>query len=78
MLIIGGLFLLNFILIRNCLIFLAVKLYPSLCNYSLFRKMGGKFQFERDSKKTRREQNYDKNFTEFEIIELNASKVTDV
>lgn len=74
MLVIGGLFLVNLILIRNCLIFLAVKSYPSLCNYSLFRKMGGKFQFERDLKRRKN----DKKYEEDEIIELRQTKVTEV
>ncbi|CRL07557.1 CLUMA_CG020522, isoform A [Clunio marinus] len=46
--IIGGLFELNFVLIRNCSIFASVKIYPAICNYSLFRKLGGKFEFTRE------------------------------
>lgn len=47
-LIIGGLFHINLILIRNCSIFASVKLYPAICNYSLFKKLNGKFKFTRD------------------------------
>lgn len=47
-LIIGGLFNVNFILIRNCSIFASVKIYPAICNYSLFKKMNGKFKFTRE------------------------------
>lgn len=39
----------NFILIRNCSIFSSVKLYPAICNYSLFKKLGGKFAFTRET-----------------------------
>lgn len=46
--IIGGLFTQNFILIRNCSIFASIKIYPAICNYSLFKKLKGKFKFTRD------------------------------
>lgn len=46
--IIAGLFTFNFILVRNCSIFVSVKLYPAICNYSLFRKLDGKFEFTRE------------------------------
>lgn len=46
--IIGGMFTVNLILIRNCSIFASVKLYPAICSYSLFKKMNGKFKFSRD------------------------------
>lgn len=46
--IIGALLMLNFIMLRNCSIFCSIKFYPAICNYSLFKKMGGKFQFSRD------------------------------
>lgn len=38
----------NLILIRNCSIFVSIKLYPAICNYSLFKRMGGKFEFTRE------------------------------
>lgn len=38
----------NFVLVRNCSIFVSVKIYPALCNYSLFREMGGRFRFTRE------------------------------
>jgi hypothetical protein len=46
--IIAGLFTVNLILIRNCSIFVSVKFYPAICNYSLFKKLNGKFEFTRD------------------------------
>lgn len=46
--VIGGMFTVNLILIRNCSIFASVKLYPAICCYSLFKKMNGKFQFSRE------------------------------
>jgi hypothetical protein len=47
-LIIGGLFLENFILVRNCTIFVSVKIYPAVCNYSYFKVNGGTFTFTRE------------------------------
>jgi hypothetical protein len=47
-LIIAGLFLMNFVLVRNCTIFVSIKAYPAVCNYSLFKKMGGVFSFTRE------------------------------
>lgn len=47
-LVIGGLFTVNMILIRNCSIFVSVKVYPLICNYSLFKKMNGKMEFTRE------------------------------
>jgi hypothetical protein len=47
-LVIGGLFEVNLILIRNCSIFASVKIYPAVCNFSLFRRMNGRFEFSRD------------------------------
>lgn len=38
----------NFVVVRNCSIFTSMKIYPAICNYSLFLKMGGKFEFTRD------------------------------
>lgn len=38
----------NLILIRNCSIFMSIKVYPAICNYSLFKRMGGKFEFTRE------------------------------
>ena len=48
LMIIGGMFYVNLILIRNCSIFCSVKIYPAICNYSLFKKMKGKFKFTRE------------------------------
>jgi hypothetical protein len=46
--VIAGLITINLILIRNCSIFVSFKIYPAICNYSLFRKLDGKFKFTRE------------------------------
>lgn len=46
--IIAGMIHVNLILIRNCSIFVSVKIYPAICNYSLFKKLNGNFEFTRD------------------------------
>lgn len=84
LLIISGAFLINLILIRNSAIFLVVKIYPALCNYSLFRKMGGEFRFNREVKtsKIRRKETSNgsdkKSKFDDEIIEMQALKCTEV
>lgn len=82
MLVIGGSLLENWILVRNAAIFLAVKIYPALCNYSLFRKLGGEFRFHREVKTSRRRRkedldNLDKKADD-DIMEMQALKCTEV
>lgn len=76
-LMIAGLFLLNFILVRNCSIFVSIKIYPSICNYSLFKDLGGKFTFTRDVPQLLRNspRTFErKSLPESELIELRRSR----